>query len=239
MSRKFWKGDNIFISFEGIDGSGKTTLSQLVAQKINIVQRKSLPGDPGLRKELHEVLPAVVTPLWNDFFWTKEPTFSSEQADRLNLNGMDSVHREIEFLIDRIAHQDCLRGAGMYEPARGTRNVVCDRYVWSGLAYCKVFNPSVYDFVAALYSHRYFMKPDLYVFVDTPPEVCCQRRRVPGQYSNMVALLEAYKATEPIINKESAVYTVDGTEDLEGLTDELVELISRDPYMQGEKNEPV
>jgi thymidylate kinase len=39
------------------------------------------------------------------FIWTKEPRFSSEVADRLNLVDKDTISREVEFLLDRVRHQ--------------------------------------------------------------------------------------------------------------------------------------
>jgi thymidylate kinase len=205
----------MFIVFCGIDGCGKTTLSQLVHQRLS-------SKTPSSR---------------TDFIWTKEPTFSSEQADSLNLKGMDSADREVEFMIDRVMHQEILRGSGMFEPAAGRqRHVICDRYIWSGLAYAKVFNPSVYDFVKAVYKHQFFIKPNLYIFVDTPPEICCLRRRVPAQLSNLIKLREAFLEVEPLITADSAVMRVDGTENLEALTAATVEIIG-DFISEGEPHE--
>jgi thymidylate kinase len=128
---------------------------------------------------------------------------------------MDSANREVEFLMDRIFHQEFLRE---------NEYVICDRYIWSGLAYCKVFNPSVYDFATTIYQHRYFRKPDLYVFVDTPPDICCQRRHVPAQLSNLINLRQAYMDTKPFITG-SDILTVDGTKDLDTLTNEVMKRI--------------
>ena len=128
---------------------------------------------------------------------------------------MDSAMREVEFLMDRIAHQEFLKE---------NENVVCDRYIWSGLAYCKVFNPSVFDFIKVLYHHNYFRKPDLYVFVDTPPEICCQRRRIPAQFSNLVKLRNAFIETKPLISNYSTVFTLDTEEGTKNL-DELTEMV--------------
>jgi len=204
------------VVLEGIDGSGKTTLSQLVHQNFS--------SKVGLS----------YGPLW---IWTKEPTFSSEQADSLNLRGMDSADREVEFMIDRIMHQEMLWGSGMFEPAAGRqRHVICDRYIWSGLAYAKVFNPSVYEFMRVVYKHRFFIKPDLYIFVDTAPEVCCQRRRVPAQLTNLIKLREAFLETEDLITADSAVMRVDGTENLETLTAATVEIIE-DFISEGESHD--
>lgn len=125
----------MFIVFEGTDGSGKTTLSKLVANKL-------------------------------DFPWTKEPTFSSERADELNLKSLDTAHREVEFAIDRVLHKEL-----------ALMDLVCDRYIWTGFAYCSIFNPSNLEFIKAFYGHKFFRAPDIHVFVNTPAQVCVERGR--------------------------------------------------------------
>lgn len=63
----------LLVVFEGIDNSGKTTVS----------------------KELVKLFPG--------FSWTKEPTFSTEQADRLNSpECTDENYRESLFLESRL-----------------------------------------------------------------------------------------------------------------------------------------
>ena len=105
------------------------------------------------------------------FVYTKEPTFSSEEADALNLDSKNDIEREIEFAIDRIRH--------MNDFLRKYEDIICDRYIWSGLAYCEKYNPVAFPFAKALYKHKFFIKPDIYIFVDTPVEVCFERKKVP------------------------------------------------------------
>lgn len=140
MSCKKSDKKKLFLVFEGIDGSGKTTLSKAVAEKLGAI-------------------------------WTKEPTFTSEEADTLNLNSKDDIDREIEFCIDRIKHQSFIKST------LETNSLVCDRYIWSGLVYSLVFNQSAFCFAQAMYKHQYFIKPDYYILVDAPIDVCMERRQ--------------------------------------------------------------
>jgi dTMP kinase len=165
----------MFITFEGIDGSGKSTLS------------KRLTEDLG-------------------FLWTKEPTFTSEKADALNLGSKNDIEREVEFAVDRIRH--------MSEILRSYDNVICDRYIWSGLAYCSMYNPSAYPFAEALYGHEFFLKPDVYVFVDTPVEVCYERRKV-QPIDQLTKIKDAYDKTRSIVEAKSKIITTQGTGDIE------------------------
>jgi thymidylate kinase len=141
----------MLIVFEGIDHSGKSTLSVLFAEWLN----NEFRDEQGQIK---------VDPHLGDFVWTKEPMFSSEEADRLNSPEFkDQVKRELLFFVSRTRHQRDLRST----------NIVCDRYIWTGIAYAKLFSPETYKFAKELYlSEDLFVQPDLHVFVDTDPLTC-------------------------------------------------------------------
>jgi thymidylate kinase len=144
----------MLIVFEGIDRSGKSSLSVNFIQYLNQFFKDGV----GLLK---------VDPHFGDFVWTKEPLFTSEEADLLNSPGyVDEYRRERLFFESRIRHQKMLAG----------KNVVCDRYLWSGIAYANKYSPGCFRLAKELYlSESLFIQPDLYIFVDTPPEVCASR----------------------------------------------------------------
>lgn len=160
----------MLISFEGIDGSGKSFTAKALAEDI-------------------------------EFIYTKEPTFTSEEADALNLGSKNEIQREIEFALDRIRHTN--------DVLRKCANVICDRYIWTGLAYCQMYNPSAFPFAEALYKHKFFLKPDVYVFVDTPVEICFERKKV-QPIEHLQKLREAYYKILPIIQAESKVMYISG-----------------------------
>lgn len=166
-----------FIVFEGVDNSGKTTIS----------------------KEIQKLMP------W--FTWTKEPVFSTEQADRLNSDeykGKDAK-REVLFLESRLSQQNLYR----------KKPCLLDRYLWTGIAYAKAFSPSIYSFAEALYmNHNIFKKPDLYIFMETPLETCYDRepalKKEPGRLER---IRQSYKDTEHLI--DSPIEYIDGTKSIE------------------------
>lgn len=145
----------MFIAFEGVDGSGKSTLSVNFMEYLN----KEFRDKEGQM---------LVDPHLGDFVWTKEPTFSSEEADRLNSPDFkDQLKREALFFVSRTRHQTDIRST----------NVVCDRYIWTGIAYSSIFSPETYKFAKELYLNKeLFVQPDLYVYVDTEPLTCHIRR---------------------------------------------------------------
>lgn len=131
------------IVLEGIDCSGKTTLSKMLAEYLNEHWMPDSPSQP---------------PNW---VHDHEPRFSSTEADNLNIKGIDPWQREYYFMKDRMGHQEFLN----------THNVVLDRYILSGLAYAETFSKNVVPMMKSVYSiKREFKEPDLVVLVDMPPE---------------------------------------------------------------------
>ncbi len=129
------------IVLEGIDKVGKSTLSK---ELVKLLNKDTLEG----------------------YTWTKEPTFSTEEADALNSpEYKDAVKRESLFFMSRSRHQDVMR----------LKNVVCDRYIWTGISYAMIFSPQCYEFAKELYLSELFVKPDLHIFLDADPEICFSR----------------------------------------------------------------
>lgn len=201
----------MFIVFEGIDGCGKTTVSKLFCEKLN---KEGFNADLG------------------DFEWTKEPTFGTEKADALNSPEMnDPFKREAFFLEDRIFHQELLRK---------TENVVCDRYIWSGFAYANLFSPEVLEFIYEIYSRPLLVRqPDIHVFVDTPVELCRQRRsdveleRLHGLEDSYFKTLQMVNSPIVRVSNERPMEEIEKTIDNLFLTVYLLSL-----YGKGEKLEP-
>lgn len=184
-----------FIVFEGIDNSGKTSISQevykaLLFDHINLIKQEK--KSPELRDYLN-------TALWE---WYKEPTFTTQEADRLNyLSGKSASsqeEREALFLKSRISQSSkYIKSA-----------TVLDRYCWTGLAYAKVFSPSVFGFVSHIYgsTSEILPCPDITFFVDTPLATCVARE--PGiNEESLIQLQQAYKDTRDLtLGNEGVVY---------------------------------
>lgn len=142
----------MFIAFEGIDRSGKSTLSVKFAEYLNNNKVEGL---------------VKLDPHFGDYLWTKEPSFSIEEAVALNTPGyIDEYKRERIFFESRIKHQTSI----------AAKNIICERYLWSGIAYSYKYSPNCFRLLKELYnSERLFVQPDLYIFLNTPIEVCLER----------------------------------------------------------------
>jgi thymidylate kinase len=162
----------MFIVFEGVDRCGKSTLSVEFQNWLNTEYLDNIGG-------------ITLDPELGPFVWTKEPSFTSAEADELNnLKDLSAQYkRELLFLESRIQHQDFLK----------QHNIVCDRYTWTGMVYAKVFSPGCFEFVKELYqSKKLFIQPDLYIRVNVNINTCIKR----DPSLNMDTLLELWKSYE-------------------------------------------
>lgn len=140
----------LFIVFEGIDGSGTTTLSKLLTKTLN---------EKG-----------------HDSVWTKEPSDGTigrhirrvlkheESADEMGMFPL--------FLADRHDHL-----ASMVRPEllKGS-NVICDRYAYSTW----VYQQDSYEKFLIEFLQRYCDAPDLVFVLNCPVEECIQRTKGRG-----------------------------------------------------------
>lgn len=141
----------MFIVFEGIDGAGKTTQIELLAQKLR---------DAGM-----------------DPYVTAEPTgMETGKAIRRVLSGaVPKTPTQVAamFVQDRIDHNvDPTEGIEILL-AQG-KAIICDRYYYSSLAY----QGSLTDFdwvMAANCDCPEIRKPDLCIFLDLSPEESMKR----------------------------------------------------------------
>ena len=138
-----------FVTFEGIDGSGKTTVSRLVAETLAARGEK--------------------------VFWTGEPThlWTGEAVRRAYHDDVGPVAESFLFLADRAAHQEEIRrhvGAGEL--------VLCDRYTDSTYAYQGARLEGVVDRPIAFLrqvTRPWAVTPDLTLLLRVPPETGLRR----------------------------------------------------------------
>ncbi len=183
----------IFITFEGIDGSGKTTVSRQIAQILgtdyDVVWTKE-PTDRSLFTQLRRWQRDKVAGRENQVLTTEEmeeilsalPTETTPQQELLN------------FLLDRSLHADPIR-----EELKTYDIVICDRYHDSTAAYqtealCELvgipnmlkqsgksgeLKAQLFDIFEQLKSPAYFgwPVPDLTILLDCSPEYAEKRRK--------------------------------------------------------------
>jgi dTMP kinase len=143
--------NGIFITFEGIDGSGKSTQARMLVD--------------ALRNEGHDVVQ------------TREPGGSSgaEEIRALVLKGdPDRWSAETEVLLFTAARRDHLERT--IEPAlKAGRVVICDRFADSTRMYQGLSRGDLRGLVDQLHDLMIGREPDLTILIDMDPDIGLQR----------------------------------------------------------------
>jgi len=192
-----------FVTFEGIDGSGKTTVSRVVAET--------------LRSRGHSV------------FLTSEPTtgWLGEVVRRGIQEDVNVLSESFLFLADRAAHVPLIRS----HVERGEL-VLCDRYVDSTYAYQGARLVGVVrDPVGFLKdaSRGWVLPPDLTILLRVPPQLAIER--IKDRPSRIrfedLTLLRRVAANYDRLAKARRFVVLDGTRPAEDVSENAVSAIER------------
>ncbi len=141
MSRK-----GIFICIEGLDGSGKTTQANLLAEKLQKTNKVFCTAEPSNGK--------IGT-------FIREGCLYEEK--RLPIEA-----EALLFAADRIEHVQNEVAPALAED----KIVICDRYIFSSLAYQGSTGLSL-DWIKTINART--LQPDFSIFIDVPPERVLER----------------------------------------------------------------
>jgi len=192
-----------FVTFEGIDGSGKTTVSRVVAET--------------LRSRGHSV------------FLTSEPTtgWLGEVVRRGIQEDVNVLSESFLFLADRAAHVPLIRS----HVERGEL-VLCDRYVDSTYAYQGARLVGVVrDPVGFLKdaSRGWVLPPDLTILLRVPTQLAIER--IKDRPSRIrfedLTLLRRVAANYDRLAKARRFVVLDGTRPAEDVSENAVSAIER------------
>jgi dTMP kinase len=200
-----------FVTFEGIDGSGKTTVSRLVAET--------------LRSRGHSV------------FLTSEPTtgWLGDAVRRGIQEDVNVLSESFLFLADRAAHVPLIRS----HVGRGEL-VICDRYVDSTFAYQGArLVGVVHDPIRFLKdaSRGWVLPPDLTIFLRVPPKLAIER--IKDRPSRIrfedLALLRRVAANYDRLAKARRFAVLDGRRPAEVVSEDAVSAIERRVATRGSR----
>ena len=139
-------GKGLFIVVEGLDGSGKTTQAQLLADRLSRDHRVLCTAEPSQGKTGKFIRECCLY-----------------EAKRLPI-----AVEALLFAADRVEHVE-----NEIKPALAEgKLVVCDRYLYSSLAYQGSSGLNL-GWIKRINS--YALKPDFAVFIDVPPERVIER----------------------------------------------------------------
>lgn len=195
---------NLFISFEGIDGCGKSTQVKLLAERL------AAAG--------HNVHVTV------------EPTegFIGSLIRKIFRHEMTADHRTIAglFVADRLDHL-LNENDGLIRMMKEGYTIIADRYLFSSYAYQGAHMPI--DWVIAANSQAAgLLRPDLNVFIDIPPEVGMRRisasRGAPELYetlANLAAVRAKYFEAFKKLSAEEKIFVTNGDRPAEEIAGEI------------------
>jgi len=189
-------GRGVFIVLEGIDGAGTTTQATILEQRV----RRCRPDVPVLVTA--EPTSGPIGSLIRDMLRAEPRTpHSGVPLDRRAL--------ALLFAADRLHHV-----AEQIAPAVEAGGVViCDRYVWSSLAYQSLDAPP--EWVAEV--NRFAPPPDRTILLEVPAEVACARLQASRQVREIFETLETLRRVAANYRAlassaaSAAIAVVDGT----------------------------
>ena len=154
-----------FIVIEGLDGSGKSTVTKLLAQRFaesNLPCHMTFEPTAGpMGKLLRDILSGEVKDIENEAF-------------------------ALLFAADRYQHlvKEML-------PALVHSHVICDRYYYSSMAYQGIDTETLERVAAYNQAVMPIRKPDIVFFLNVSPQACVQRIASRGETANIYDSLQA------------------------------------------------
>lgn len=200
---------NLFIVFEGIDGSGTSTQSSLLKEyftdKSSNVILTYEPSSGPIGNLIREALKKRV------IFAEDSKRFDEQMAYLFAADRCDHLYNPVD---------------GVCKFLNNNFSVISTRYYFSSLAYhCS--SPEEFDFVQTL--NERFPNPDLVIYVDIPVEVALTRisqRSSIDIYENQEKLTKVRNNYKNIfLNYEGLVLKVDGTQQQEAIHQQIVSFI--------------
>jgi dTMP kinase len=189
----------MFVTFEGIDGSGKSTISRKVYERIKTKK---------------------------DAILTQEPTknWLGRIVNRAIMEGTDPITIALSFMADRNEHVKKIR-----RWLKEGKIVICDRYADSTFAYQgaqlegKVGEPLKW---LKLVHEPFYYEPDLTFLLIIDPEIALKRIRRKYTPFEKKEFLEKVQENYLILAKKNPRFVkLDATKGIDELVDECLEVI--------------
>lgn len=196
---------NLFIAFEGIDGSGKSSQVQLLASFLEKKGRR----------------------VYTTFEPTKNPIGSLIRD--IFSHKMEADHRTIAglFVADRLHHL-LNQSDGILKKLEQGYTVITDRYYFSSYAYHGTHMDMDWVIEANALSAE-LLRPDINIFIDIDPEISMSRLLKSRETIELYETLEnlrnvrnKYKEAIEKLKGIEVVFEIDGNRDLEVISSEII-----------------
>ncbi|MCC6720980.1 MAG: dTMP kinase [Bacteroidia bacterium] len=200
----------LFIVFEGIDGSGKSSQAKLLYQKLLSKNYKVLLTSEPTDNEIGKLIRKILN--------------GNKKTDYLTIAAL--------FVADRIEHL-CNNEFGLKKLYDEGFIIICDRYYLSNYAYNSM-HVNIEWLIEANKICSEILKPDLNIFIDVKAEECMQRLKNNREAYELFEKTETlttvrnnyFKIFEKLKNSEE-VEIVNGERKIEEIELEIWNLLSK------------
>lgn len=179
-----------FIVIEGLDGSGKTTATELLKARFDAAGLQCLPTFEPTRSPVGEIIHSIVGGA---------------------IKNIDSTTMALLFAADRFHHLN-----SEIVPALKHSHVICDRYYYSSMAYQGFDAASLAQVIAYNQAAMDIRRPDIVFFLDVAPEESIRRIDARGEARSVyeklprLKLMQArYKAAMARMGSEDNIVVID------------------------------
>ena len=200
---------NLFIVFEGIDGSGTSTQANLLRDYFEKQNQKAvLTAEPSSGPNGHLIREGLKNRI---AFTGDKRRFNQQMAYLFAADRHDHLYNDVD---------------GVFKLLSEGKHVICTRYYFSSLAYQA---DEDYDLVYDL--NKRFPDPDLVIYIDNPVEVSLNRlreRTVKDVYENKEKLQKVRENYRKIFSGyKGRLMTVKGNMAIEEIHGQIVRYIEK------------
>ncbi|MEP7195483.1 MAG: dTMP kinase [Saprospiraceae bacterium] len=192
----------LFIVFEGIDGSGKSTQSKILHNRLVKLGYPSHHTAEPTKRPIGKMIREV---------------FSEKLiVDELVVAGLFVADR-LDHLLN---HED-----GIIDKLSSGEHVICDRYYLSSFAYQGVFTPMEW-LIQANAKAIELLRPDITFYIDLDPKVSMQRinkertsKEIYETLENLILVRNNYLKAIKLFEQKEKIITIDGSQGLETISE--------------------
>ena len=200
---------NLFIVFEGIDSSGKTTQAELLKNSLVAAGQQAVispePSNGIIGNLIRQALKQRIV------FSSDRELFDRQMAYLFAADRHDHLYNDVD---------------GVFKLIENNYHVISTRYYFSSLAY-NCDNDSQFDFIQKLNDR--FPDPDLTIYIDIPIEVSLQRlqtRSAREIYETKAKLTQVREQYQQIFSSyQGRAMIIDGTLNLTEIHQQILSKI--------------